>query len=335
MHNLIRRSAPRSTVAGAAPTLIDRRRFLAATAAGLALTGLDGVVRGHAATPAYVFRHGAFEITVVSDGYFVLPPPNLAADVGFLYPDTPRPELEAFLKGAGLSIDRVQLPNNVTLIRAPSDLILVDTGAGGSWQPTAGKLVENLQAAGIDRAKVTKVVFTHAHPDHLWGVADEGGVLRFPNARYFLAEPEWNFWMAEDVMNKLPENFQRFALGAKRDLSRIKDRLTTLKAGDEVASGIRVLATPGHTPGHVSLEIAGGDGLIVVGDVMANAAVSFAHPEWRFAIDTIPELAIQSRRRLLDRAATDRVRLLGSHWPYPGLGMAERKDGAYRFVATG
>jgi glyoxylase-like metal-dependent hydrolase (beta-lactamase superfamily II) len=107
------------------------------------------------------------------------------------------------------------------------------------------------------------------------------------------------------------------------------------KTGDEVASGIRVLATPGHTPGHISLEIAGGDGLIVVGDVVANAAVSFAHPEWRFAIDTIPELAIQTRRRLLDRAATDRARLLGSHWPYPGLGMAERRDGAYRFVATG
>jgi glyoxylase-like metal-dependent hydrolase (beta-lactamase superfamily II) len=334
MHSLMRRSALRSSATGAALPVINRRRFLAATAAGLALTGLDGVVRGHAATAAYVFRHGAFEITVLSDGYFVLPPPNLAADVGFLYPDTPRPELEAFLKAAGLSIDRVQLPNNVTLIRTPSDLILVDTGAGGSWQPTAGKLVENLQAAGIDRTKVTKVVFTHAHPDHLWGVADADGVLRFPTARYFLADMEWNFWMAEDVANKLPENFQRFALGAKRDHSRIKDRLTTLKAGDEVASGIRVLATPGHTPGHVSLEIAGGDGLIVVGDVVANAAVSFAHPEWRFAIDTIPELAIQSRRRLFDRAATDRARLLGSHWPYPGLGTAERKDGAYRFVAT-
>jgi glyoxylase-like metal-dependent hydrolase (beta-lactamase superfamily II) len=313
---------------------IDRRRFLAGTTAGLTLAGLAGVIRGYAATPPHVFRHGAFEITVVSDGYFVLPPPNVAADVSFLYPDTPRAELEAFLKGAGLSIDRVQLPNNVTLIRAPSDLILVDTGAGSSWQPTAGKLVENLQTAGIDPAKITKVVFTHAHPDHLWGVADDAGVLRFPNASYFVAETEWNFWMAEDVATKLPENFQRFALGAKRDLSRIKDRLTTLKAGDEVVSGIGVFATPGHTPGHISLEITGGEGLIVVGDVVANAAVSFAHPEWRFAIDSIPELAIQSRRRLLDRAATEKTRLLGAHWPYPGLGTAERKDSAYRYAAA-
>jgi glyoxylase-like metal-dependent hydrolase (beta-lactamase superfamily II) len=311
---------------------IDRRGFIAGTAAAATMAGLD--VRGHAATAPYTFPHGAFEITVVSDGHFVLPPPNLGADVGFLYPDTPRPELETFLKSVGLSVERVQLPNNVALIRAASDLILVDTGAGGGWQPTAGKLAENLQAAGIDRTKITKIVFTHAHPDHLWGVADDGGALRFPNASYFVAEKEWNFWMAEDVVKKLPENFQRFALGAKRDLSRIKDKLKTVKPGDDIVSGVRILDTSGHTPGHISLELAGGEGLIIAGDVAVNAVVSFAHPEWRLAMDSIPELAITSRRRLLDRSATDKTRLLGSHWPYPGLGAAERKDGGYRFVAT-
>jgi glyoxylase-like metal-dependent hydrolase (beta-lactamase superfamily II) len=313
---------------------ITRRGFLAGTAAAAAAAGLDAVVQAQAAAP-YRFRHGAFDITVLSDGYFVLPPPGVTADVGFLYPDTPRPQLEAFLKSAGLSIERVQLPNNVALIRAASDLILVDTGAGSSWQPTSGKLAENLEAAGIDRAAITKVVFTHAHPDHLWGVADDGGTLRFPNASYCVAESEWNFWMAEDVASKLPENFRRFALGAKRDFARIKERLQTVKPGDEIVSGVRVLGTPGHTPGHISIEIAGDEGLIVVGDVVANAVVSFAHPEWRFAIDSIPELAITSRRRLLDRAANDKTRLLGSHWPYPGLGTVERKDGAYRFVAAG
>ena len=77
---------------------------------------------------------------------------------------------------------------------------LVDTGAGANWQPRAGKLGENLSSAGIDPAHITKVVFTHAHPDHLWGVAEEGGALRFPNASYFVAEKEWNFWMAEDTV---------------------------------------------------------------------------------------------------------------------------------------
>jgi glyoxylase-like metal-dependent hydrolase (beta-lactamase superfamily II) len=331
MPNSKRIIGSRST--GGVPT--NRRRFLTGAAAALAMAGLDGPARGLAATSPHSFRHGAFEITVVSDGYFVLPPPNLVADVSFLYPDTPRSELEAFLKAAGMSIDRVQLPNNVALIGAGSDLILIDTGAGADWQPTAGKLAENLQLAGIDKDKITKIVFTHAHPDHLWGVAEDGGVLRFPNASYFVAEKEWNFWMGEGVLNNLPENFQRFALGAKRDLSRIKDKVKMVKPGDDIVSGVRVLDTPGHTPGHISLEIADGrEGLIIVGDVAANAVVSFAHPEWRFAIDSLPELAIASRRRLLERAATDKTRLLGSHWPYPGLGLVERKDSAYRFVAS-
>jgi glyoxylase-like metal-dependent hydrolase (beta-lactamase superfamily II) len=313
---------------------IDRRRLLAGAPAALAMATLGGVVRGLAATAPYVFRHGAFEIMIISDGYFVLPPPNVVADVGFLYPDTPRSELEAFLNSVGLSIDRVQLPNNIALVRTALDLILVDTGAGSGWQPTAGKLMENLQAAGVDRKEVTKVVFTHAHPDHLWGTADDAGDLRFPNASYFIAEREWNFWMDADAVNKVPENFRRFVIGAKRDLSRIKDKLRTVKAGEDIVTGVRVMDTAGHTPGHISIEVAGGDGLIVVGDVAANALVSFAHPEWRFAIDSLPELAIASRRRLLDRAATDKTRLIGSHWPYPGLGLVERKDGAYRFTAT-
>jgi glyoxylase-like metal-dependent hydrolase (beta-lactamase superfamily II) len=265
MPNSKRSSGSRSSGIGGRPT--DRRRFIAGTAAALAMLGRDGPARALAATSPHSFRHGAFEITVVSDGYFVLPPPNVAADVGFLYPDTPRNELETFLQAEGMSVDRVQVPNNIALIRAPSDLILVDTGAGASWQPTAGKLADNLQGAGIDRAAITKVVFTHAHPDHLWGVADEAGDLRFPNASYFVAEKEWNFWMGADAAKVLPETFQRFALGAKRDLSRIRDRVNMVKPGADIVTGVRVLDTAGHTPGHISLEIAGGEGLIVVGDV--------------------------------------------------------------------
>src|SRR5262245_48818453 len=69
---------------------IDRRRLLTAVPAVFAMATLGGVVRGLAASAPHAFRHGAFEITIVSDGYFVLPPPNVATDVGFLYPDTPR-----------------------------------------------------------------------------------------------------------------------------------------------------------------------------------------------------------------------------------------------------
>jgi glyoxylase-like metal-dependent hydrolase (beta-lactamase superfamily II) len=105
-----------------------------------------------------------------------------------------------------------------------------------------------------------------------------------------------------------------------------------VKPGDEIVTGIGVLDTSGHTPGHVSFEVAGGDGLIIVGDAVLAPWVYFPHPEWKFGIDTIHEQAIATRKKLLDRAATHKTKLIGFHWAYPGTGFAERKDGAYRYV---
>jgi glyoxylase-like metal-dependent hydrolase (beta-lactamase superfamily II) len=105
-----------------------------------------------------------------------------------------------------------------------------------------------------------------------------------------------------------------------------------VKPGEDIVTGLRVLDTAGHTPGHISLEPAGGDGLIVVGDAVPHATVTFAHPEWRFGFDAIADLAIANRCKRFDRAATEKVKLIGCHWPHPGVGFAERRDGAYRYV---
>ncbi|HET9413952.1 MAG TPA: MBL fold metallo-hydrolase, partial [Pseudolabrys sp.] len=116
---------------------LDRRTFLAATAAGLAARTLPAL----AATP-YAFRHGAFDVTVVSDGHLVLPTSSLA-------PDAPPPAREAMLKSAGQTGEQYNSPTNVTLIGARRDLILVDMGSGDRFMPTAGKLWENLKMAGV------------------------------------------------------------------------------------------------------------------------------------------------------------------------------------------
>lgn len=303
---------------------LDRRSFLMSAAAAGAALALPS--RTIAAVAPRTFRHGAFEVVVVSDGNLVLPASIVA-------PEAPKAEVEALLKTVGHGPDQFTPAMNITLIRSASDLILIDTGAGGHFQDTAGKLADNLEAAGIDAAKVTRVVFTHAHPDHLWGTIDELDDLRFPNASYAISEGEWNFWSDRDLMKKMPEEMHPFVAGAQRNLARIKDKVKTVKPGEDIVTGLRVLDTAGHTPGHISLELAGGDGLIVTGDAIPHAAVTFAHPEWRFGFDAIPELAIANRRKLFDRAASEKVKLIGYHWPYPGVGFAERKDGGYRFVA--
>jgi hypothetical protein len=68
--------------------------------------------------------------------------------------------------------------------------------------------------------------------------------------------------------------------------------------------------------------------------VANNEVVSFEHPDWPFGYDTIPDLAIVTRKRLLDRAVTDRTKLLGYYWAYPGVGYAERKEGAFLFTPS-
>jgi len=300
-------------------TSLTRRSFLATSAAGLAATALPAF-----AAPA-TFRHGTYEVTVVSDGHLVLP-------VDFLAADAPPRERDAVFREAGISPPQYDVPTNVTLLRRDDDLILIDMGSGGRFMPTAGKLWDNLQAAGIDKSKITKVIFTHGHPDHLWGAIDEFDDLQIPAATFHVAANEWNFWEGDNALRGLPAERAGFVTGARRNYAALKDKVKMMKPGDEVVPGVHVLDTPGHTQGHVSLELAGGDGLIIAGDVLTHPIVSFRYPQWRPAADHVPDQAVETRRKLLDRLATDKSRLIGYHLPYPGHGMVERKDGAYRFV---
>lgn len=298
----------------------DRRSFLAASVAGVAVRALPAF----AASP-HAFRHGAFEVTVVSDGHLVLP-------TSFLAPGAQAPEREAILKAAGQTGEQYNSPTNVTLIRTNTDLILIDMGSGDRFMPTAGKLWDNLKAAAFDRAKITKVVFTHGHPDHLWGTVDELDDLVTPDAAFYVGAAEWDFWSGENATRGLPAERAGFVTGARRNYTAIKSKVKMVKGGDEIVSGLRIIDTPGHTQGHVSIELAGGDGLIVGGDALTHPLISFHHPEWKPIADHVPDQAVTTRRKLLNRLATDRSKLIGFHLPYPGVGTVERKDNAYRFV---
>jgi glyoxylase-like metal-dependent hydrolase (beta-lactamase superfamily II) len=304
--------------------LFSRRDLVLGSAAAAAVLG-HGVTA--IAAPAHRLTVGTFELTVVSDGHLVLP-------ASFLAPDAPEAERAALLTEAGATGAEFNSPTNCTLIRAGRELILVDTGAGPHFMPTAGKLADNLAAAGIDRDAITMVVYTHGHPDHLWGVVDEFDEPVCPKARYVVAAAEWDFWHGASALSGLPAERAGFVTGARRGFAHIKDKVRMVKPGDDVVTGVRVLATPGHTQGHVSLEVSGGDGVVIGGDALTHALISFRHPEWRPQADHVPDLAAATRARLLDRLATERTKLIGFHLPWPGVGTVERKDRAYRFVAA-
>ena len=303
---------------------LSRRRFLAAGAAFAATPLMPWKALAQA---PYSFTQGEFAITVIGDGDLTVP---LSV---FLPEATPEQQAE-IAKRLGWTPPNAAAKANHAVLRKGSDIILVDTGSGTKLQPTAGKLVENLKAAGIEPATVTKVIMTHGHPDHIWGTTDANGALLFPNAMYYAGAAEWNFWMDPDLIGKMPPEMGDFIKGAQREFGAVKERVTMLKPGDDVVTGIRALDTAGHTPGHLSFEVAGGEGLIITADAAINHVVSLEHPEWKFGFDAVPDLAIRSRKALIDRAATDKIKLLGYHWTSPGVGFAEKKGTGYVFVVA-
>jgi glyoxylase-like metal-dependent hydrolase (beta-lactamase superfamily II) len=274
----------------------------------------------------YSFVQGRFEITVVSDGYITVPIDIVAPE------GSPEERHDILTRTGNLKTSLVESKTNIPVIRSGNEVIIVDIGSGNKYQPSDGRLSANLRASGIDESGITKVVFTHAHPDHIWGTLTENNKLRFPNATYYVGAAEWNFWMDPDYRNTMPDVLHEFAESAQRDLRAVGDRVVMLKPGDDIVTGLRALDTSGHTPGHLSLEMAGGEGLIITADAATNEIASFQHPKAVFGYDTIPDLAIMNRARLMERAATDRIKLLGYHWTYPGVGFAERKGNGYRYV---
>ena len=128
------------------------------------------------------------------------------------------------------------------------------------------------------------------------------------------------------------EQDTRIALAGEAFGAMLDGKVRFLKGGAEVLPGVEAVATPGHTPGHLSFLIHGSEPVLIAGDAISNAIVSFAHPAWPTASDHDPQQGAATRVSLLDRLAGDKARVIGFHFPHPGAGAVERKDGAYVYV---
>jgi glyoxylase-like metal-dependent hydrolase (beta-lactamase superfamily II) len=304
----------------------SRRTVLAGATATLALTS---IAPGIADAAQNEIKAGRFKITTLSDGHLTLPTTMVA-------PETEAAAREKALAAAGQSGTNYRSPLNVTLLESEKEKILLDAGAGTRFMQSAGKLEEALMDKGVEPDQITHVVFTHAHPDHLWGTINDFDEIAFPSASFHISEAEWNFWMADDVLTKLDEQRKVFAIGAQRNLKAVKERISTFKPGAELVAGLRAIDTSGHTPGHVSFEVGDRRSLMaVLGDALTHPVVSFEYPDWQPAMDQEPDKAVATRKRLLDRLAADKHQLIGYHLPEPGLGRVARKGQGFAFEAAG
>jgi glyoxylase-like metal-dependent hydrolase (beta-lactamase superfamily II) len=268
---------------------------------------------------------GGIQVTSVSDGNLVLP--------GDLYFDAlPQDELMPILTKENISRDRVEPPCNLTLMRQGDKTVLFDAGSGAGFMPSAGSMLESLEALGVGPEQITHVVFTHGHPDHLWGVLDDFDDPIFPDAQLMIGQAEWEYWTDPNTVNTIGEARAAFAVGAARRLETVQDQITLFKADQEILPGVMAHSTPGHTPGHISFEIRDGSNAVMVGgDAIGNHHVAFARPDWFTGADQDPELGAATRMRLLDQLATDNIPLMGFHLPDGGLGRVERSNGTFKF----
>lgn len=298
---------------------ITRRRMLQLAAA----TSLSGGLPRPGIAETSI---GSATLTTVSDGHLVLPG-------DFIFGPMPQDELPAVLAEFGVPADQLEPECNLALYRDGTNTVLFDIGSGSDFMPTAGTLLDNLDAAGLSPDDVTHVIFTHAHPDHIWGALDDFDEIPLPNAAFLMGRDEWDYWWNPETVETIGEARTAFAVGAKRRMESLKDRIAFFDDGDEVLPGIAAVASFGHTPGHMSFELRNGsDAAMVIGDAIGNHHVAFARPDWPSGSDQDQETAAVTRVALLDRLASEQMQAVGFHLPNGGMGRVERADGHYRFV---
>ncbi|MDA7430241.1 MBL fold metallo-hydrolase [Primorskyibacter aestuariivivens] len=269
---------------------------------------------------------GQMQIDTLSDGTLMLPG-------DFIFGPMPKDELRPIIDKYGVSPDSLTPECNLTLVRDGERVILFDVGSGPDFMPSAGKLQEAFDAIGLSTDEVTHVVFTHGHPDHLWGLLDDFGDPLFYDAEYMMGAGELDYWMADETVNTIGEERQSMAVGAKRRLEIIADQITTFDDGAEILPGILAHGSFGHTPGHMSFELrSGSESVMVLGDAIGNHHVAFEKPGWVSGSDQDGEMAAATRLRLFDKITADKMRVIGFHLPGGGLGHADAQGDGFVFV---
>ncbi|MCR9148760.1 MAG: MBL fold metallo-hydrolase [Rhodobacteraceae bacterium] len=299
---------------------ITRRSLMAATGAA-ALAG--SVLPRRVWAETALDLGGGASLTTLSDGNLVLPG-------DFILGGMPQAEMTDIVTRYGLSTDQLTPPCNVTLYRDGTNTVLFDVGSGPDFMPSAGKITEAMDAIGLAPEEVTHVIFTHAHPDHIWGLLDEFDEPLFYEAAYHIGRQEWEYWTDPATVDTIGLERQSFAVGAARRLAVLEDSINLFEDATEILPGIASVASFGHTPGHMAFDVGGK--VLVGGDAIGNHHVAFERPQWPSGSDQDPEMGAATRVALLDRIVADDLTLVGFHLPGGGIGRVERATDGYRYV---
>lgn len=315
----------------------SRREFVVSAAAAAAVMGLDGRLTfiapanaqkaaDAAAKGFHTFKNGSVEITTVFDGLWEKP-----HDPAFIKNATVD-ETKAALKAAGLTDAHVPITFTVTVVKSGGKTIMFDSGTGGQLSPLAGKLGDNMKAAGIDPKSINTIVVTHFHPDHIFGLmAKDTNAQIYPDAEIIVPKAELAWWTDASVFQKLPEARHGLAKRIQATIPTWKN-VRAVEGEVEVAPGVRALPAFGHTPGHTAYVVNGDKPLMVLADTTNIPALFVKNPGWHAIFDGDPAMAEANRRKLFERAIADKAIITGYHYGMPGAGTIAKDGAGYAFV---
>lgn len=262
----------------------------------------------------------ALDVRVVRDGHDPKPP-------SFFGEGVPDPELSRAFEGLVDERGDVVLPYNCLLVRVASEVVLIDCGLG-SYSSGAGRLEQALAAEGLEPNDIDLVVLTHAHPDHIGGLA-VAGRPRFAGARHVITREEWEFWSSALAAGSLPP---ALATPLEEQLAPTEQSgmLELVETDAELLPGVRLVPAAGHTPGHVGVTIGFGDQtLLYLADAVIHP-LHFEHLGWSTIGDRNVRLMAETRERLLGHAADENLPVAAGHVWQPG--RVSRSGAAFRFL---
>src|SRR5690625_986693 len=295
---------------------------------------LDNAVRAGTRDPELVTSRYAvqivhIEVLVISDWVLLITASTMATN-------TDPADLAGWLDYMFLPPEVIDWPLNVVVVRSGGRTVLVDAGLGVEFPdfPRAGQTVQRLAASGIELSSVTDVVLTHLHMDHVGGLLTEGLQARLrPDLRIHVAAAEAEFWEAPDFSGtRMPAPVPDALTSiASRFLAEYRSRLVPFETDYEVAPGVLVCRTGGHTPGHSIVRLASGkDRLTFAGDAIFQ--IGFENPQWHNGFEHDPEEAARVRVRLLQEVASTGEFLVATHLPFPSVCRVAAAGNAFRCV---
>lgn len=281
------------------------------------------------------FRYGNLPCTVVSDGVLVLGPARES------FPNADPAVVDELLTRNYLPTDTIRLNQNLLVVEVDGTLVMFDTGVGRDrslgrkeFGPGTGQAVSNLRRAGIEPEDIDLIALTHAHPDHAWGLADEEGRPVYANARVAVGQADFHWWTdLTRLRDDMTEHQRDQILGAHKNLSAYEGALFLLTGGEELVPGIRAVATPGHSPGHMVYEIrSAGRTMVCWGDLCHHQVLLLQRPDWNFVFDHTAADATAQRIATYSRVDQGRLDVFGYHFPFPGLGNLRRDSAGYTWL---